>query len=86
MQCHDQIAADGVATLLVDERGLPFTLSAFSAYFGQALNRQTDITERVVPRMLRYSFCTEANEGGIPDDHKWDVAAILGHHPQMWGR
>lgn len=84
IECHDEVAGQGVRQLFVDMRGQPFTPSWFSQYYGNMLHQVAGIEEHVVPRGLRHIFATAACEGGIPEEGQWDVATLMGHHHQMW--
>lgn len=86
MQIHDQIAAPGVTTLFVDERGQPFTSANFGKYCGDMIQCWTSIQERLLPRNVRYIFATAASEGGIEDAMAWTVATVMGHRKGMWRR
>ncbi len=86
IQVQPQIAARGVSNLLVDAKGQPFTSSSYSKYFSEEVLPRAGITERLVPRGLRYSFCTFAEEGGIPEGARLEIATIMGHKPEMWPR
>lgn len=83
---HDLLAAKGVNTFFVNHNGMPFTPSSYSKYVESAIKRQLGIDASLVPRTLRYIWATAANEGGIPDSEKWDVALLMGHHKEMWDR
>ena len=83
---HDLLAAKGVSTLFVNNNGMPFSASTYSQYVEKAIKRLLGIDASLVPRTLRYIWATSANEGGIPDNDKWDVALLMGHHRQMWDK
>lgn len=85
-QAHDTIAGRGVSTLFVNKLGQQFNESTFPAYFSKAINRWTAITERLIPRTLRYMWCTAAGEGGVLQEEAWDVAMLMAHHANMWPR
>lgn len=83
---HDILAAKGVSALFVNTNGMPFTESTYCQYVERAIKNQLGIEASLVPRTLRYIWATSANEGGIPDDAKWDVALLMGHHKAMWDK